>query len=834
MGNVAPLQGREREAKPKLDTVTSVESVFIAQPGDWWRVNPDDLVRQKGLTIYKRMRIDDQIKAATQFKRDAITSRGWTFKFDDASKLPKEEQQRRIKVYEDIIEEFPGSFLDALNGIAAGRDYGYSLTEKVFSAITLSDGSPGVGVSALIFRDPVTFDFITDAYGFLVEFRQRVAGNVVQLDLKDFIFYVHAPEEDPYFGRSDLRAAYKWWYIKNRVQDFWALYMERLAGGFGVLTATQASAPKPGTSDYNTMVDFIANLRGSAGLLVPQGMEFKVENAQSTDAFERCIAFCDLAIARSMLVPNLMGVSHPGGTGTGTAGSGAGSQSQTQLEAFYWTLTQDQQRLEACLNEQLFKPLAALNFADEEGPCFEFKPLSEERLKWMVTTWTTLISGGAVVNTEEDEAYLRKLLGMPERDETSTPIVTPQEQLQRDQMQQDQTNADANRQAQADVAQAKIDAQQKQLNELQEKLDKLTIAFSTSKPVNVNLPAHAGTASTQPPTAGGTAEPAGHIHTHGPIVVSMSALNNALQRVAFAVIEKKQMDAVSQIVSDAAASVAGSVARLASDSRLDKALADPASIPKTKFAGDEVAELKGIIKNGLVNSYIDGVSMARNEIDRAGAKIAAKRATFASIKNVAADYLDANGFRIAGNVSDATRAIIQQEMLNGVKAGSTVKDIRTNIWNRLVSKGMTSAEAVLGVETDEAIISALNDLWVDTEKEAAAYLNTLVRTNVFDAFNEGRFAEFTDPALGGFVSAFQYSAILDDRTTELCQDLDGKVWDADNPLWDTFKPPNHFNCRSVLIAITQLDEQRGEWDGNQDPPPPADLKPADGFGPGEK
>jgi len=199
---------------------------------------------------------------------------------------------------------------------------------------------------------------------------------------------------------------------------------------------------------------------------------------------------------------------------------------------------------------------------------------------------------------------------------------------------------------------------------------------------------------------------------------------------------------------------------------------------------------------------------------------------------VAADYIDANGFRIAGNVSDATRSVMQQEMLNGVKAGSSAAEIRTAIWNRLVAKGMTSEEAVRGVETDEGVLAALDALWVDSESAGMAYLNTLVRTNTFDAFNEGRYAEFTDPALGGFVQALEYSAVLDDKTTEICSSLDGTVWDSDNPLWDSYRPPNHFNCRSILVAVTELDVQRGEWDGTESPPP--NVEPADGFGAGGK
>jgi SPP1 gp7 family putative phage head morphogenesis protein len=319
---------------------------------------------------------------------------------------------------------------------------------------------------------------------------------------------------------------------------------------------------------------------------------------------------------------------------------------------------------------------------------------------------------------------------------------------------------------------------------------------------------------------------------------SRAAFTRAVQRVAFTVIEKRQTAASALLVQDAAKFVAKSVARLVGDnSALTRVLANPEQIGSVVFSGDEVGRLKNLFKKAVGNSYLDGVSTGRNEIDRGGynpTDAAPQRQTFASVRDVAAEYLDANAFRMAGNVSEAVRGILQQELLNGVKSGKGVAEVRTSIWNRLVAKGMTSEEQVRGVETDEGINAALDALWVDTEAQAAAYLNTVARTNLFDAFNEGRFAEFTDPALGGFVEALEYSAVLDDRTTQLCQQLDGTVWNADSPNWDTFRPPNHFNCRSILVAVTQVDIARGEWDGVESQDPPEGLQPADGFGAGDK
>ena len=39
------------------------------------KYNPDELIGRKGHSIYRKMLLDEQVKAVVKFKRDAITSR---------------------------------------------------------------------------------------------------------------------------------------------------------------------------------------------------------------------------------------------------------------------------------------------------------------------------------------------------------------------------------------------------------------------------------------------------------------------------------------------------------------------------------------------------------------------------------------------------------------------------------------------------------------------------------------------------------------------------------------------------------------------------------------
>lgn len=51
----------------------------------------------------------------------------------------------------------------------------------------------------------------------------------------------------------------------------------------------------------------------------------------------------------------------------------------------------------------------------------------------------------------------------------------------------------------------------------------------------------------------------------------------------------------------------------------------------------------------------------------------------------------------------------------------------------------------------------------------------------------------------------RYSAVIDERTSEICEPLDGIILPVDDPLWDKYSPLNHFNCRCFL-------EQMGKYD----------------------
>lgn len=825
--------------KPKLNDLASWEKAQYSLGGKpAARYNPDTLVGRQGLQVYGKMRNDDQVKAVMQFKRDAITSRGWAFVYDEGSTLSEEERKKRIRVFTRMMQKVQGGFEDSLNAILTGRDYGFSMTETVMTKVSI-DGTEYIGPHSFWTRDPVSFEFNTDEYGVLRETYQCSGGKKQEIDMSRFIHYVHAPEFDRYFGRSDLREAYRPWYIKERVGDFWALWLERFAGGFLVAKRTAESSMVVDSPEYRSLQAVIQNLHGSSGIIPPRGVEIELLFPSTTDAFEKAMVFWDLAIAKAILVPNLLGLSHTGQTG-------AFAQSQTQLRAFIWTCKSDAKRIQATLDDQLIKRIGDVNFGDGEYPSFVFNDMDIDFLQWLVTTWSTL-TGKVVVSTEADENHLRKLLGMPERRPEDKPVIDPVVEGQENRASQGQEFDQEMRTRQEDRADKQSAADEK-FAALTESLDKIAVQLDAMREQPpVNAPPKKRKPKKEDPLPEDDEEDddleedddeeedlGRRLVPHGQLrSCTLEQFNRAAQRVFFSVIEKKQNDFAQVLTKDVAQQVARAVKRLlGTNEQLAKLTDDNVEdVASVELSSAEKSRLQTTYRRALTSSYTVGAEMARNELERAGddtiAQSLSRRASFTSLRDKASQYFEVNSYRMAGNVSDATRAMIQQELQTSIRVGRSPEQTREVIWLRLLEKGLTVPNAVKEVE-DASVMNALEELGVITEDAAAAYLDTLSRTNLFEAMNEARYAEFTSPDLDGFVAALQYSAILDDRTTDICQSLDNGIYDAESNVWDEYRPPNHYNCRSILVPVTQLDG----WSGQESPPP--SVTPQAGFGAGTK
>lgn len=90
---------------------------------------------------------------------------------------------------------------------------------------------------------------------------------------------------------------------------------------------------------------------------------------------------------------------------------------------------------------------------------------------------------------------------------------------------------------------------------------------------------------------------------------------------------------------------------------------------------------------------------------------------------------------------------------------------------------------------------------VDPALASPHRIETIVRTNVSEAYVVGRMALNRDPEVRQFIQAYEYSAVMDDRTSPFCADWHGKVLKESDGRIAWITPPNHYNCRSILIPV---------------------------------
>lgn len=375
------------------------EGLFFSQaPMERW--NPDSLQWNQGSAIYSKMILDDQIRALLNLKGSLLTGRGWHFAVETGNKR----QEKCAALFGYILEkQLEGTFRAALSHALTSLVYGYSLVEKVYAPVNWR-GRTWWGLKALKLRPSETFRFETDVHGNLTGLLQEQGTKMRRLDAKKFIHHVNKPEVHPHYGQSDLRECHRHWWSKANILQLWNIYLERMAAGFVHGRITGSLSQK----EREELKGVMRNLNTQTSVITPASVDLKMVTAPTTDAFQHAVAARDRAMAKALLVPNLLGFSEQGSTGSY-------SQSRTQMEAFLMVMNSLAESLADTLNEQLFRDLARWNFGLEDPPLFVFDPLTPEQKRDLVRAWREAIGSGAVTHNEADENQVRRLLDFPQK-----------------------------------------------------------------------------------------------------------------------------------------------------------------------------------------------------------------------------------------------------------------------------------------------------------------------------------------------------------------------------------------------------------------------------------
>lgn len=686
-----------------------------------------------GISISQYMEMverEPQIKAALQLKIFARMSTGWTIE-------PASDDPLDVEVADFVSDQFEkmnGTADSLLRRTMLAMAYKLSVHEIVYRMIDRGRWAGRVGWKAIKPKPAETFSIKTDQFGNVTHLEQR-QGLMDVKKLDPAYFMVWAWDHDgSYRGKSDLRAAYRWFRAKDHIARFWNIFLEKFAAPLPVGKYPAGANP----DDVKKIVDNLSTAHVSKAIGVPENwaVEFLEATREGGD-YQSALSYCDRMMGRSMLIPALM---------LDEGQSGSYSLGKAHSESFVWVLNSLGRELEEeVLGEQLIRRLVDWNWQVDAYPKFRFKPFTSADFRDVAESFCALVDRGIV---GRDEDVLRERLNLPVRESGPAGGEAP------------------------------------------------------GGGENTG-PAGATPGQQQPPPATDFAQadpPAAAMLKHG-------------KKCNFAEIERT----FNELESESMRSAARAIQAMHHDFKKAVRRQNIVETRNTKAVDElrlgHVGELRAALESALGHAAHHGVADGLGEIGRglAAAGVADRpqpkdrsRNNFSetdfsfSMQEIIAfwdgkvpvqrellvEYMR-KAFTIAGGVSEALLSQAKNEIRKGIIRGAAYSVIESAINDVFEPYYLTEIDPVVGT---------------------SARLHNIVRTNMSEAYNTGRMNLYKDPEVEGFVRAFEYSSVLDDRTTDFCRQWHAKVLKKDDPRWSQMLPPNHYQCRSVLIPIVQGEE----------------------------
>lgn len=135
-------------------------------------------------------------------------------------------------------------------------------------------------------------------------------------------------------------------------------------------------------------------------------------------------------------------------------------------------------------------------------------------------------------------------------------------------------------------------------------------------------------------------------------------------------------------------------------------------------------------------------------------------------------------------------------------------------------------EAVEKGTTKEAFLEEMNRF---LEEQGYKGLNpwradVIFRTNLQTAYNTGHYKAMTDDTAKKLRPYWQYKTAADGHVRESHAVMEGRVYPADDPIWDVWYPPNGFRCRCLVVSLSRAQVEVRGLKVEREPPVELDLE----------
>jgi SPP1 gp7 family putative phage head morphogenesis protein len=654
--------------------------------------NPDDLVQKHNdYSLYTDMLKDDQVSVASTLKKDLMLSSGFDI-------ICEEENQEDIKKDIEIaLNEDPDWPIEEMfEEMLSHTDYGFSISEKVFKK--REDGS--IGLRWIKTRHPGPWLFHQDDAGNIIRYEQQGTSTSTNVPPNVLIHMINKRRFQNPYGIPDLRAAYQAWFAKKHITRWYAIYIEKSASPIphGKYGKEASEAAK------QSLYDSLKQFQTKSTIVTPDYMEVEfLESKTNGEAFIKGLNIFNMFIARSMLIPDLLGYG-----GSETTG-GSFSLGANQMEIFFKHISRVRFNLEKTINKHLIWPIVVHNHGFLENyPKLRFRPISKTFMLEFVKVWLDAVKSRVWTPTDEEIEHFRDIVNFPNSEENE--IIRPNEPQN--------PNEEENIDDDNDSLDIDLDISESNDTDNMESDEKKFAKFA--------------------PTSGSYSD-----------------------KTNFKLIEKQLneandsfLDQTKPIVNEIIATYIDQIDKKKVLSDINKI--DDIELKKTKTLNQQ-------INKAFKNLYMKAKETARSEI-------------------------------IKG--SNFAKPIVDQEFLKILEKENFdfIGD-----WEYKITQGARLAiiQAIKDGESISRVTRIIND---EVKRSAEVSLERYARTKFTEVMNKGRVAFFEQ---SNVVDGYQYSAILDDRTTPICQGLHGKRFKkGDQPI-----PPMHFNA---LLEGTLIETRKGK------------------------
>ena len=716
--------------------------------------NIDQIIDRKGIETYEEMMTDAEVCNAVNSKRNAVLASTWRI-------IPASTDPIDVEVAAFVewnLKNIVGSVRKSLFEILSAIYMGYSVAEKIYKVCESGQYAGKWEIAQFKAKYAGDYEIKTDEYLTITALQLTAGGLYTDVPLDKFILYTYNPKDGQPHGVSDCRSIYKHYWSKDFLLKWWNIFCETYGMPTRVakLPVDKYSTTGSGeTASQSRLQSILEDIMANTAITIPDDITIEFINAAAggAPAFKNAIAYHDAAITKGIL----------GQTLTSSPGAGQGSYALGMVHAetkadFVNTL---QAELEDLMNEQVIRQLVEFNYSVERCPTFSMSTRTRGVSDYTADELTKLNSIGIILPADTD--LIREKIGLPPVEiqvAAEAPGAPSAPELESEVPGEPGTEYSKFKK----ISPQKKAAIEKPVNFAKVKKDMddglnvamtdLSVVVQSMKDKMMSyLPNKVFVGNKMDTNAVKNLKLIGlqdfnNIYKEITEKIAMDQLEAAYIEVGDAALARHTIQAVKHF---------DSFAQIVMDSRRIPEQ-EIAMIRKWEAAGD-------------------------------WAKIKAWRAANASTLQ---QKIAAQAFWVTDVMRNDILSEVKNQILAGVANGADVQRIMKasgQVFEKYIQRG---------------------DL-PNTALASAPRLETIVRTNITRIHNDSRLVAYREGAATGNFPGLMYSATLDDRTTAFCEAADGTILAADDPEWDSLKPPNHYNCRSLLVPVP-LKMTPEKWD----------------------